>query len=107
MINEKYYTFVLPGELILLGLCLVFCDFAIQLKKYLYAHKFFIFIVILIVVMVLKAKSKLYKHPKGNTMYLTFPSDITTDSQFPFNREGAKVTVTILKDQIIITKGGE
>ena len=40
-------------------------------------------------------------------MYLTFPSDITTDSQFPFNREGEEVIVTIQKDQIIITKGGE
>jgi len=57
--------------------------------------------------MVLKAKSKLYKHPSSNTMYLTFPSDITTDSQFPFNREGEEVIVTIQKDQIIITKGGE
>ena len=40
-------------------------------------------------------------------MYLAIPSDITTDSQFPFNREGEEVTVTIHKDQIIITKGGE
>lgn len=57
--------------------------------------------------MVLKTKSKIYKHSKGNTMYLAIPADIVTDSQFPFNTEGEEVNVTILKDQIIITKGGE
>ncbi len=57
--------------------------------------------------MVLKAKSKIYGHSRGNTMYLAIPSDIATDSQFPFNRKGEEVIVTILKDQIIITKGGE
>jgi len=57
--------------------------------------------------MVLKTKSKLYKHRSANTMYVAIPADIVTDSQFPFNKEGEDVIVTIHKDQIIITKGGE
>lgn len=60
------------------------------------------------VIMVLKTKSKLRPHQRSNTMYLTIPSSMTRDSQFPFNTEGEEVIITIQKDQIIITKkGGE
>jgi len=32
----------------------------------------------------LQGKSKLYKHPKAQTLYLSIPSKIVSDSQFSF-----------------------
>ena len=34
--------------------------------------------------MVIKAKSKILKNPKAKTQYITIPSDMTQDSQYPF-----------------------
>jgi len=34
--------------------------------------------------MVLKAKSKILKIPEANTQYVTIPSSMTVDSQYPF-----------------------
>ena len=41
----------------------------------------------------LEAISKLYKHPKAATLYLTIPSKITQDSTFIF-KEGNQVSIT-------------
>jgi len=32
----------------------------------------------------LSGKSKIYKHPKADTLYLTIPSKMAMDSKFPF-----------------------
>ena len=34
--------------------------------------------------MVLTAKSKILKNPDANTQYITIPSSMTIDSQYPF-----------------------
>jgi len=53
----------------------------------------------------LEGKSKLYQHPKAKTMYITIPSRVSTDSQFPF-KAGDKVKIILVpsKNQIIIIK---
>lgn len=35
-------------------------------------------------VFMLQGKSKLYQHPKAQTLYLSIPSKIVSDSQFSF-----------------------
>jgi len=40
----------------------------------------------------LEGKSKLYQHPKANTLYLTIPSGMVTDSQFKL-KSGDKVNL--------------
>ena len=32
----------------------------------------------------LSGRSKIYKHPKADTLYLTIPSKMAMDSKFPF-----------------------
>jgi hypothetical protein len=39
-------------------------------------------------------------------MYLTIPSEVSRDSQFPFNTEGEDVIITIEGNTITITKEG-
>ena len=39
--------------------------------------------------MVLKAKSKILKNPDANTQYITIPSSMTVDSQYPFKPNDA------------------
>jgi len=34
--------------------------------------------------MVIKAKTKILKNPQAKTQYITIPSDMTQDSQYPF-----------------------
>lgn len=53
----------------------------------------------------LKGTSKIYKHPKAGTLYLTIPAAIARDSQFPF-RAGdiMKVVSEPSKRRIIISK---
>ena len=41
----------------------------------------------------LEDKSKLYKHPKARTLYVTIPATVACDSQFPF-KAGMKVNVS-------------
>lgn len=48
----------------------------------------------------LNGKTKVYKHPKAATLYLTIPSDVVKDSTFPF-REGDMVEVC-LTDEFIL-----
>ena len=38
----------------------------------------------------LSGKSKIYKHPKADTLYLTIPSKMAMDSKFPF-KAGDKI----------------
>jgi hypothetical protein len=51
--------------------------------------------------------TKLYKHPKASTLYLTIPSDVVKDSTFPF-KAGDTVDVWISTDHddqaLVITK---
>lgn len=42
-------------------------------------------------------KSKLYKHPKAQTLYLTIPAGVVNDSTFPF-KKGDVVHVRISDD---------
>ena len=52
----------------------------------------------------IKGTSKLYKHPKANTMYVTIPADFTGEG-FPFkNGEKVKLELIIDKKIIIISK---
>ena len=43
----------------------------------------------------LSGKSKIYKHPKADTLYLTIPSKMAMDSKFPF-RAGDDVFLELL-----------
>ena len=49
----------------------------------------------------LEGKSKVYKHPKGKTLYVTIPSDVAMDSKFPL-KNGMIVTVKIQENMITI-----
>lgn len=49
-----------------------------------------------------KGVSKLYKHPKANTMYVTIPADFVKGENFPF-KDGEKVKLELNKDQQTIT----
>ena len=46
-------------------------------------------------------ESKLYKHPKAATLYVTIPSDVVKDSTFPF-QAGDRVTVEIHGQSLMI-----
>ena len=48
-----------------------------------------------------KGISKINKHPKANTMYLTIPADIVKEKNFPF-KSGEKVKLELDKKQQII-----
>jgi len=50
----------------------------------------------------IKGISKLYKHPKANTMYVTIPADFVKEKRFPF-KDGEKVKLELNKDQQTIT----
>ena len=41
-----------------------------------------------------KGVSRIYKHPKASTLYVTIPSDLATDTIFPF-RPGDEVEIAI------------
>lgn len=51
-----------------------------------------------------RTTSKIYKNPKGNTMYLRLPSKLVMDSLFPFNIGGEDVVIEIIGDRIIVYK---
>jgi len=53
--------------------------------------------------MVLKSESKIYQHIEAKTMYLTIPSEIASDSQFPF-KKGEIVIIEIVNDELIIKR---
>lgn len=50
-----------------------------------------------------KGRSKLYKHPKAATLYLTIPADVVKDSTFPF-KKGDVVIVEIMYSSLHIHK---
>lgn len=51
----------------------------------------------------LEAVSKLYQHPRAGTMYLTIPSKIACDSQFPF-KAGMAVEFLLLPNKLLIRR---
>lgn len=51
--------------------------------------------------MTLKGTSKIYKHPKADTLYITIPAKIAKDSQFPF-KNGEIISVEIAFYGVII-----
>ena len=44
----------------------------------------------------LSGRSKIYKHPKADTLYLTIPSKMAMDSKFPF-KAGDEVFLELLE----------
>jgi len=51
--------------------------------------------------MPLEAKSKLFKHKKAETLYLTLPARLSNDSAFPFEA-GEEVEIKIKNKRLII-----
>ena len=52
----------------------------------------------------IKAKTKIHKNPRGKTMYLTIPSDMVVDGNFPFSLEGEEVIIEIIEGGLKISK---
>ena len=50
-----------------------------------------------------KGVSKIYKHPNADTLYITIPAKVATDSTFPF-KPGDKVQIEIVSRVCIIRK---
>lgn len=46
-------------------------------------------------------EATIYKHTKGNTLYVSIPSRMAQDSAFPF-REGQRVTISIQGKKLVI-----
>ncbi len=53
--------------------------------------------------MVLESTSKIFKHTKAKTFYITVPSSLATDSAFPF-KEGQETKIRIKEHKLIIEK---
>lgn len=53
--------------------------------------------------MVLESTSRIFKHTKAKTFYITIPSSLATDSAFPF-KEGQRIKVRIKENKLIIEK---
>jgi hypothetical protein len=53
--------------------------------------------------MTLKAQAAVYKHTKGNTLYVSIPSKMAEDSQFPF-KAGDKVFLDAEFGTLVIKK---
>ncbi len=53
--------------------------------------------------MSLEGESKLFKHTKAKTFYLTIPSRLADDSNFPF-KEGELVHIKIKDNKLVIEK---
>lgn len=51
----------------------------------------------------IKAKSKVYKHLKAKTLYVTLPSKLVTDNMFPLSK-GDTVEIEIIDNHLIIKK---
>lgn len=49
--------------------------------------------------MSLEAESKVFKHKKAETLYLTIPAKLANDSSFPFN-SGDKVKLEIENEKL-------
>jgi len=55
----------------------------------------------------LEGKSKLYKHPRAATLYLTIPSDISKDSQFGWKAgDQMKLEYNPETDELVIKREG-
>lgn len=52
----------------------------------------------------IKANGKIFRRTKAFTMYISVPSSIVRDSQFPFSRDSEEVTISIENDCLIIRK---
>ena len=58
--------------------------------------------------MVLKAETKILRNPNAYTHYITIPSRMVNDSQYPF-KDGEKVELVLIPNEgklEIIKKGG-
>ena len=53
--------------------------------------------------MVMKVKSKIRDHPKAKTLYLTIPSELASNSNFPFEPND-RVFLEIIGDTLLIKK---
>jgi len=56
--------------------------------------------------MALKGKAKIIQSPHAKTQYLTIPSALTRDSQYPF-KDGDEVEIIIDPDHKLITVAGK
>lgn len=54
----------------------------------------------------IEAKGKIFRRTKAFTMYISVPSSIVRDSQFPFSRDSEEVIISIENDCLIIKKKG-
>ncbi len=50
-----------------------------------------------------EGKSRIFKHTRGKTLYLTIPSSVATDSTFPF-KIGENVKIKIKGNKLVIEK---
>ncbi len=53
--------------------------------------------------MALEGKSRIFKHTKAKTFYLTIPSSLADDSNFPF-KKGALVRIKIKENRLVVEK---
>lgn len=51
----------------------------------------------------IRRKVTIYKHTKGNTLYLTIPSSVAGDSAFPFKR-GDQVIIEVKGNKLEVRK---
>jgi len=55
--------------------------------------------------MVLTAESKILKNPDANTQYITIPSSMTIDSQYPFKpNDAVELEVDAKKGTLIVRR---
>lgn len=47
------------------------------------------------------AEARIYKHTKGNTLYVSIPARMAQDSQFPF-KEGDKVMLSFGNNRLVV-----
>ena len=52
----------------------------------------------------IKANGKIFRRTKAFTMYISVPSSLVRDSQFPFSRDSEEVIISIENDCLIIRK---
>jgi hypothetical protein len=58
--------------------------------------------------MVLKAESKILKNPDANTQYITIPSSMTIDSQYPFKpNDAVELEVDEKKGTLIVRRSSK
>lgn len=55
----------------------------------------------IILIMTLMGNSKVYKHPKANTLYISIPANMASDSAFPF-KEGDTINLSVENDCLYV-----